>query len=186
MNVVGCLVAVGLVVISIAEVASAKPKTHACAKIESGTLVNGDGEALGPGFDAWGYNYQAQLFKGGYCDSYRDADWCQPYKDYELRMKWNEAWLSSQDCDGDGVVDEHRGYDSFQGSGATLHNHLSTHYAGANGETCTWNFAQTIEAVPLDATLVGGVWYSAEGDELGTEIWGEFAVVKEQAWDSCN
>ena len=40
--------------------------------------------------------YQAHLFNGMYCDAYRDAEWCQPYKDVNLMMKWNDARLSDQ------------------------------------------------------------------------------------------
>ena len=49
-----------------------------CVTIQSGTLLTSDGDVIETGFDEWGYNYQGRMFKGGYCDSYRDADWCQP------------------------------------------------------------------------------------------------------------
>ena len=56
------------------------------------------------GFDERGYNYRAHLFSGGYCDSSQTGGepWCDPYRDINLIMKWNEAWLSSLDLDGDG------------------------------------------------------------------------------------
>ena len=66
-----------------------------CTTIKDGTLLTSGGEVIETGFDGWGYNYQAHLFNGGYCDSYRDAAWCQPYKDVALKMKWNDAWLSN-------------------------------------------------------------------------------------------
>mgnify|MGYP005847994471 FL=1 len=90
----------------------------ACTTIQDGTLVSSAGESLTTGFDQWGYNYQGHMFNGKYCDSYRDADWCQPYKDVDLMMKWNDAWLSNEDCDGNGLLDRHYGYDSYIGSGA--------------------------------------------------------------------
>ena len=75
-----------------------------CTTIQDGTLLRSDGELVVLGYDEWGYNYQGRLFNGGYCDAYRDADWCQPYKDIDLMMKWNDAWLSNKDCDGDDLL----------------------------------------------------------------------------------
>ena len=77
-------------------------------------------EAICIGPDQWGYNYQAHMFNGFYCDAYRDASWCQPYKDDQLAMKWNDAWLSNMDCDGDELLDRHNGYSGYIGSGAWL------------------------------------------------------------------
>jgi len=73
----------------------AKPKVK-CTTIQSGELSASDGSLIETGYDQWGYNYQARLFNGMYCDAYRDAAWCQPYKDDKLSMKWNDAWLSKQ------------------------------------------------------------------------------------------
>ncbi|MFC1727617.1 hypothetical protein ACFL0Y_03790 [Patescibacteria group bacterium] len=42
-----------------------------------------------------------------------------------------------------------------------------------------------IVAVPEDAELVDGVWYTAEGDEIGPVIWGSFAIIQEIASDPC-
>src|SRR4030066_634147 len=80
-----------------------------CTTIQDGTLKNSVGEIIETGFDEWGYNYQAHIFNGKYCDSYRDAAWCQEYKDVDLEMKWNEAWFRNVDCDGDGKLDRHFG-----------------------------------------------------------------------------
>lgn len=99
-----------------------------CTKIQDGTLKTSDGNVITTGFDEWGYNYQGHFFLGGYCDAYRDAAWCQPYKDVKLSMKWNDAWLSNVDCDGDGLLDRHYGFDSYIGSGAWLTNHQSGSY----------------------------------------------------------
>ncbi|MBY9001950.1 MAG: hypothetical protein KGD64_13615, partial [Candidatus Heimdallarchaeota archaeon] len=74
-----------------------------CTTIQDGTLEYSDGSGVIPlGVDEWGYNYQGKVFNGGYCDAYRDAAWCQEYKDISLIMKWNDAWMSNKDCDGDG------------------------------------------------------------------------------------
>ncbi|MFH2071494.1 MAG: hypothetical protein ABIJ75_01450, partial [Actinomycetota bacterium] len=132
----------------------------------------------------WGYNYQGHLFNGGYCDAYRDAAWCQPYKDVALKMKWNDAWLSNVDADGDGLLDRHFGFDSYIGSGAWTTNHQSGEYV-LDGKTCKWNYFVKIVAAPADATSIGGIWYMADGTEMGPAIWGAFAIIQEVENDRC-
>lgn len=155
-----------------------------CTTIQSGTLLGSDGEVIETGYDQWGYNYQSHLFNGLYCDSYRDAAWCQEWKDVKLSMKWNDAWLSNTDCDGDGKLDRHLGFDSFIGSGAWLTNHQSGEYVGVNEETCKWNYFVKIVAAPTDAVLTDGIWY-ADGVEIGPVIWGEFAIIQQVENDAC-
>ena len=53
------------------------------------------------------------------------------------------------------------------------------------GETCTWNYFVKIVAVPADATLVNGIWYNANGSEIGPVIWGQFATVQSVDNDPC-
>ena len=72
-----------------------------CTTIQDGTLINSAGDTITSGYDTWGYNYQARIFNGKYCDAYRNAVWCQPYVNDDLEMKWNDAWLSNKDCDGE-------------------------------------------------------------------------------------
>ena len=156
-----------------------------CTTIQDGTLVASDGSPILTGFDKWGYNYQAHMFNGGYCDSYRDAAWCQPWKDVELIMKWNDGWLSNKDCDGDGKLDRHYGYNTYIGSGAWLTNHQKGTYEGENGETCKWGYFVKIVAAPADAFLSGGIWYSVSGAEIGPAIWGEFAIIEDVTNDRC-
>jgi hypothetical protein len=155
-----------------------------CTTIQSGALLASDGSVITTGYDLWGYNYQAHLFNGYYCDAYRNAAWCQSYKDVQLEMKWNDAWLSNQDCDGDGQLDRHYGYPSYIGSGAWETNHQSGTYV-MDGRTCHWNSFVKIIAVPADAVNVGGLWYNAAGVEIGPVIWGEFAVIQEVSNDPC-
>lgn len=155
-----------------------------CITIQSGEILTSDGDVITIGFDEWGYNYQGRLFSGGYCDAYRDADWCQPYKDVDLTMKWNDAWLSNKDCDSDGLLDRHFGFSSYIGSGAWLTNHQSGEYE-EDGEICYWNYFVKIVAAPADATLEGGVWYTADGEEIGPVIWNEFAIIQEVSNDTC-
>ncbi|MFH1522677.1 MAG: hypothetical protein ABIE43_02545 [Patescibacteria group bacterium] len=153
--------------------------------IQSGELLASDGTVIEVGFDKWGYNYQAHLFSGYYCDSYRDAAWCQEYKDVKLSMKWNDAWISNRDRDGDFFLDRHYGYPTYIGSGAWLTNHQAGEYEGEDGKTCKWNYFVKIVAAPADATSVGGAWYNADDVEIGPAIWGEFAIIQQVENDSC-
>jgi hypothetical protein len=38
-------------------------------------------------------------------------------------------------------------------------------------------------AVPADAYKIAGNWYSAAGDFIGPDIWGEFAIIEEVSND---
>ena len=150
-----------------------------CTTIQDGTLLASDGDVITVGYDEWGYNYQAHLFNGGYCDAYRDATWCQPYKDVNLMMKWNDAWLSNKDCDGDGLLDRHFGFDSYIGSGAWLTNHQWGSDVDEDGNVYNWYYFVKIVAAPADAFPEGGYWYTADGTEIGEVIWGDFAIIQQ-------
>jgi hypothetical protein len=177
------LVGLAALVLAVPGNVSAKP-ANSCTTIQDGTLLTSAGEVILPGYDEWGYNYQAHMFNGGYCDAYRDADWCQAWKEDELIMKWNEAWMSNKDCDGDGKLDRHFGFPTYIGSGAWETNHQSGEYE-LDGKTCKWEYFVKIIAAPADATLSGGIWYAADGAEIGPEIWGEFAIIQEVSNDPC-
>ena len=152
---------------------------EACVTIQDGTLLRSDDVPIETGFDEWGYNYQAHIFNGMYCESYRNADWCQPYADVELLMKWNDAWLSNQDCTGDSLLDRHFGFPSYIGSGAWLTNHQKGKYIDANGKKQRWEYFTKIVAAPEDAYAEGGTWFAADGSEIGPAIWTEFATIQE-------
>jgi hypothetical protein len=164
---------------------SVAPADAECTTIPDGTLLTSTGDVIELGYDEWGYNYQAHMFNGWYCDAYRDASWCQPWKDDRLMMKWNDAWLSNKDCDGDGLLDRHYGYESYIGSGAWLTNH-QWGYEEVDGKKCKWNYFVKIVAAPSDAVSEGGVWYTATGEEIGPVIWGAFAVIQEVYNDPCS
>ena len=104
--------------------------------------------------------------------------WCWPYRDIWLNMKWNDAWLSNKDCDGDGALDRHYGFPSYIGSGAWETNHMRGEDDGQK-----WTYFTKIVAVPDDAYRIGpsntGTWYTADDVEIGTDIWGAFATVLE-------
>ncbi len=163
----------------------------ALAKPASTNQGNGKAFVTEPGFDQWGYNYRAHMFSGDYCDAYEGASWCQPYVGTDLIMKWNEAWTSSSDLDGDGQLDRHFGFDTYRGSGAWITNHMSGSYE-LNGETCHWTYFTKIVAVPVDAVDSdpshnnSGVFTTAEGEEIGPEVWGDFATVQEVINDPCD
>jgi hypothetical protein len=159
-------------------------KKDSCVTIQSKNLLTSDGRVITPGYDEWGYNYQARMFNGGYCDAYRDASWCQDYKEDNLIMKWNDAWLDNKDCNDDGLLDRYYGFESYIGSGAWLTNHMSGEYE-QNEELCKWTYFTKIVAAPEDAVAVDGVWYSAEGIEIGPVIWGAFATIQEISNDPC-
>jgi len=153
-----------------------------CTSIQDGTLEDSAGGLITTGYDDWGYNYQALMFNGGYCDAYRDAAWCQPYVDIDLMMKWNGAWISNKDCDGDGLLDRHFSFETYIGSGAWLTNHQSGK-VDVNGKMRKWTYFVKIVAAPGDATTDGSYWYDSSGIEIGPVIWGAFAIVQQVSND---
>jgi len=156
-----------------------------CTTIQDGTLLTTDERVITTGYDEWGYNYGAHMFNGGYCDAYRDAEWCQEWADDDLIMKWNDAWLSNKDCDGDLKLDRHYGYDSYIGSGAWLTNHQSGKVE-VNGKLRKWTYFCKIVAVPSDATVTDGYWYTVDGIQIGPVIWGSFAIIQQVSNDPSN
>lgn len=135
-------------------------KPDKCATITDGTILTSTGEVITTGYDVFGYNYQAHLFNGRYCDYDREfgGDSC----DVTLVMKWNDAWLSNKDCDDDGLLDRHFGFDSYIGSGAWCTNHQSGTYVGEDGKVHKWTYFVKIVAQPC----------------AGTPIWGAFCIVQ--------
>jgi hypothetical protein len=155
---------------------------NGCATIQGGTITDTDGNPLVLGYDQFGYNYQAHMFNGRYCDYDRVIG--GQYCDVSLIMKWNDAWLSNKDCTGDGKLDRHYGYDTYIGSGAWETNNQSGTYED-EGKTCKWTYFVKIIAVPSDAYEEGGYWYTADGVEIGPVIWGSFAVIQRVYNDPC-
>ena len=148
-----------------------------CATIQDGTIKAKTGETLTTGYDEFGYNYQAHIFNGRYCDYDRveGGDYC----DVDVVMKWNDAWLSNRDCIGNGLLDRHYGYDSYIGSGAWCTNHQSGKVE-VNGKLRKWTYFVKIVAAPADAIKADGYWYtdSTLEIEIGPVIWGAFAIVQ--------
>lgn len=180
-----------------------------CPRITDGVLTYPPGYYLAgtpfsPGYDMFGYNYQAHIFNGYYVNVYLNRDgyppfagdagaylaanpgasgeWYWPYHNIQLVMKWNDAWISNQDCDDDGVLDRHYGFPTYVGSGAWETTHMHGTFDG-----CEFDSMTKIIAVPADATLVGDLWYAAGGAEIGYNIWGgnEFAMIQDISNDAC-
>ncbi len=187
------------------------PDKNGCTKIQDGVLKYSTGHYLAGqplvlGYDAWGYNYQAHLFSGSYANAYLGgagyppytgddvaylasnpgvvSHWAWPYRTTQVLMKWDQDWLANVDCDLDGKLDRHAGFSSYIGSGAWETNHMWDTY-DVNGQTCTWDYFTKIIAVPADATLTSGIWYAADGTEIGPSIWGAFAIIQDVVNDPC-
>jgi hypothetical protein len=168
------------------------------------------GTPIPTGFDIYGYNYQGHLFKGSYFNVYSGgagfppyegddeaylaanpnaaSDGAWPYRDTQLLMKWNDAWLSNMDRDdADDKLDRHYGYTSYIGSGAWETNHMW----GDNPDGTQWNYYCKIVAVPEGAYLDDPynpdtgeyTWYFGDGTMIGKSIWGEFAITFEVSND---
>ena len=176
-----CLVTLMLAILGIATITGAQ-----CVTIQDGTLMASregvpNAMPITTGYDEYGYNYQAHMFNGIYSDY--DRWHGGPYSGVTLQMKWNDAWLSNKDCNGDGKLDRHFGFPTYKGSGAWLTNHQSdeTTWINVAGKqiTSTWTYFVKIVAVPSDATLTNGYWYSSDGTLIGPAIWGDFAIVQE-------
>ncbi|MFW6025005.1 MAG: hypothetical protein ACOCRX_01555 [Candidatus Woesearchaeota archaeon] len=187
-----------LVVLAIS-VTAAKGGKEKCTTIQDQVLEYSsghyfEGEPLRIGYDEYGYNYQGNMFKGSYANAYlgglgfppydgndekyleenpnAENTWVWPYRDTKLVMKWNDAWLSNKDCDEDGKLDRHYGYDSYIGSGAWVTNHMM----GGQGKD-KWTYFTKIVAVTDDAELEDGIWYNGN-KEIGPSIWGQFATIQ--------
>lgn len=191
-----------LAVVLLATGPAAAQKVKGCTTIPQGTLTYSAGHYLAgqpfaTGFDPYGYNYQAHMFEGSYFNAYAggagfppyegddaaylavtpsaESHWAWPYRNDQLAMKWNDAWLSNQDCDSDGTLDRRFGFTAYFGSGAWLTNHQK--YEGAGGTY--YNYFVKIVAPPSSANLYNGIWYTSRGQVIGPSIWGEFAIIQE-------
>ena len=154
-----------------------------CTTIKDGTLLDSYGNLLVLGYDQFGYNYQAHMFNGRYCDYDRVIG--GSYCDVNLVMKWNDAWLSNKSCDTDNLLDRHYGHATYIGSGAWLTNHQSGTCIDDDGKRHKWTYFVKIVAAPGDANVVDGVWYDANNNEIGPVIWGAFAIIQEVSNDPC-
>ena len=150
-----------------------------CTTIQSGNIKTTDGRTIKVGYDEFGYNYQAQIYSGEpYPNSEEWADWF-------LMSKWNDAWLSTKDCDGDGFLDSRYGYDSYRGSGAWVTNHWKHTYINEDGKKCDIIVFRKYIAVPEGAYLKGDFYYTSDGIEIGEYVYDDFALVQKVVNDPC-
>lgn len=193
------MISVILIVMVCATVSFAVPSSEVRIKDQVLTYSAGsylEGTPIPLGYDAYGYNYQAQIFNGYYCNVYfnqagfppydgntetyllenpgAENHWAWEYRDTWLLMKWNDAWMDNVDSDGDGRLDRHMGFDSYIDSGAWETNHML--WTDEDGEH---EYFVKIVAVTSEDVLVDGYWYTATGIEIGPMIWGEFAIIQE-------
>lgn len=181
-----------------------------CTTIQSGLLLYQAGNYLAgqpitTGVNPYGYNYQAHAFNGNFFNVYAAGanlppyngddvvylatnpsaatHWAWPYRNTDVAMKWNDTWLSNQDCDGDGKLDRHYGFPAYTASGAWLTNHNSWPVT-VNGKDFRASEFIKIVANPADAIVALPVSYFGEltvyqgGKIIGDQIWGEFAVIQ--------
>lgn len=144
-----------------------------------------------PGFDEFGYNYNAWMFSGRYCDYDRviGGDYC----DVDLIMKWSPEWLDRVDSNGDTKLD--RGFVDCRGTGtnpglteshcpgAWLTNHQRGEYE-LDGQTCKWTyFVKMVYPgyMPSDADNDG--LDDASGARI---IWNAYIVVQSVNNDACD
>lgn len=150
-KILGVLLSLAFVAVFAPQVIAAKP-VNSCATIKEGTITDATGNPIKLGYDTWGYNYQARMFNGWYDNASRPAepetsgDW--------LMMKWNDAWLSNKDCDGDNKLDRHYGFPSYIGSGAWLTNHAKGTY-----ESTTQYSSDVTNTYKFDILYSGNHYY---------------------------
>ena len=136
-------------------------KPSACATIQGGTITDKNGVQLVPGFDKWGYNYQAHIFDG-YAGNYTRPAVPVTSGD-KLVMKWSDAWLANVDCNGDHKLD--RGLVDGVVSGVSMGwetNHYVGSYIDENGNAQKYTDFYKI------------VWVGPGGN-----LWGQYKVLQE-------
>lgn len=166
---------IGAMILAAIVVFAAKP-TSDCTAIRSGEIIGTDGNPITTGASDWGYNYQAHRFSGEYCLANELEKECPPGEPY-LKMRWNDAWVSNKDCDGDFRLDTHYGFPSYRGSDAWLLMEQDGEDV-IDGAPCDWTLDMELLAVPLEATLQGDFWVMPDGEEVGLLYFGDFALVK--------
>jgi hypothetical protein len=80
---------------------------------EGQPLISPYGDMAVMGFNEYGFNYQAHLFNGDFCDhfiEYREGqpqhEWCvENFEGVKFISRWSDTLLSNVDCNGDGYLD---------------------------------------------------------------------------------
>ncbi len=193
-----------------------KDKTKKCATIQSGKISYPNdhhlaGSYLSNGFDIFGYNYQAHIFKGLYANIYLGEagfppykgnndeylsenpevvnNWYimtyyWPYRNDEVNMTWNDAWQPNKDCDNDGFLDV-LDYPEILGSGGWENFHSKGTYVNSNGKLCQWEQHSKIIALPENSTKVDDYWFDVDGNEIGKNFYNYWAIIQIGYNDPC-
>jgi len=108
-----------------------------------------------------------------------ESHWAWPYRDVDLSMKWNDAWISNKDNEGgDGKLDRHPGYPTYTDSGAWLTNHMSGSYTvvvnGKDKEAHWTYFVKIVTPGSSDYRAFGAPW-SAAGSIMSRTTGGSWA-----------
>ncbi|MCX5822956.1 MAG: hypothetical protein NTY86_05470 [Deltaproteobacteria bacterium] len=99
-----------------------------CAKIQSGSITDVNGNPITVGYDKYGYNYQAHIFNG-LSENFSRPPEVVTVGTENLVMKWSDDWLANVDCNDDHKLD--RGLNSKTGtSTGTSMGWVTNHYEG--------------------------------------------------------
>jgi hypothetical protein len=189
------------------------PAAAQCTTIDSGQLLYQPshflaGQPISTGVNPYGYNYQAHSFNGSYFNSYAGSDglppwdgdddayilanpsaeghWAWVYRNVDVAMKWNDAWISNLDCNGDGLLDRPDDFGgTYVGSGAWLTNHNAWTLAPNNGKEVRVSEFVKFVALP-EASVVAGPTNPFFGEQtvylygkaIGPQIWRDFAIIQ--------
>ena len=150
---------------------SGSAEAQTCAKIQSGTLVDVQGNGITVGYDRYGYNYQAHMFNGLY-ENYNRPGTVVTEGTENLVMKWSDDWLANLDCNGDNKLD--RGLNSKTGistgtSMGWVTNHFEGDYLGSDNELHHYTYF---------VKIIYDNGAACDNADL-TCIWGKYAVVEE-------
>ena len=185
-----------------------------CVKISDRSLVYPtdhflEGELLSTGFDIFGYNYQAHIFKGFYANLYLGEygfppyegenevylennpdilddlffmEYYWPFRNDMVNMSWNDLWLSNMDCNADGLLDDEN---NKIGSGAWELYQSNGVYKDENGNDCNWRLKYKIISIPENAILFDGLWFDENGNEIGQNFYDQWAIIQKSILDPC-
>lgn len=165
------------------KVLETKNAPETCTNIQSGTLLDLNGQIITLGFNDEGYNYQAKMYYGEYFPDEAPG--------WFLEWKWNDAYLSNRDCDGDLLLDIANGQDGYIGTGAWTTTKWTTDYTDQEGNTCRISQFTKYVAVPIGAYAEDGTYYEADGTVIGATVnpdaegFEDFAIVQFVWNDPC-
>jgi hypothetical protein len=155
----------------------ATPALAQCAKIQSGTITDINGNVVITGYDQYGYNYQAHMFNGLY-DNFARPTPPVTSGDVNLIMKWSDDWLANQDCNGDHKLDRGLNFKTGVSTGTSmgwLTNHMEGDCLTSSGDSIHVTYFVKI-------VWVGPAVISPDPWE-GKRIWGVYAVIEEVGED---